>query len=151
MKVMVATDGSDAARRAASEATRFLHPDAQIELVAVIPERHDPEDDAGGFEGPVITDAEADADWDRAVATGRKALADTQAAMRADAGAETTLLPSDAAPGAAIVLMAKDHQVDLLVLGASESGFFHRLLGGSVTDHVVHHAPCPLLIVPAPQ
>ena len=149
MKVMVATDGSASARHAAQEATRLPHPDGKVELVAVIPERHDPEDDAGGFEGPVLTEKEADDDWARAVATGEKALADTRAVM--DAGAtEATLLPSDAAPGAAIVQMATDHHIDLLVLGASESGFFHRLLGGSVTDYVVHHAPCPLLIVPAP-
>src|SRR5580700_3639561 len=53
-KVVMATDGSEAAIDAARRSMKLLHPDAHVAVVMVIPQREDPEDDAGGFEGPVL-------------------------------------------------------------------------------------------------
>jgi nucleotide-binding universal stress UspA family protein len=51
---------------------------------------------------------------------------------------------------AEIVDRAKATHADLIVMGThGRSGLAHALLGG-VTDRVVKHAPCPLLIVPKP-
>ena len=62
-RVVMATDGSETAIDAARRSMQLLHPDADIAVVMVIPQHEDPEDDAGGFEGPVLTDKEADEDW----------------------------------------------------------------------------------------
>jgi nucleotide-binding universal stress UspA family protein len=146
MKVIIATDGTDGALGAARRAIELLRPGATLSLVAVIPSRADPMEDAGGFEGPVLTEEQADADWQKAVAGGETALAETARALGPDV--ETMLLPSDESPGRALVHLAEEQSPDILIIGSERPGFFQRLFGHSVSDEVVHHAPCPVLVVP---
>src|SRR3954465_215830 len=58
-RVLIATDGSDASQHAAAHAVAVLPQDAEFSLVTVIDPREDPMADAGGFEGPVMDDDEA--------------------------------------------------------------------------------------------
>ena len=51
-------------------------------------------------------------------------------------------------PASEIVNYAKEHAIDLIVLGAHGHGFVDRLLLGSVADGVPRHAPCAVLLVP---
>jgi nucleotide-binding universal stress UspA family protein len=46
-----------------------------------------------------------------------------------------------------IVCFAKEHDSDLIVMGSRGLGGFERMLVGSVSTYVAHHAPCPVLIV----
>jgi nucleotide-binding universal stress UspA family protein len=50
-------------------------------------------------------------------------------------------------PAEAIIAYAEDHAADLIVIGSRGLGGFQRLLLGSVSDAVMHHAHCPVLIV----
>ncbi len=101
---------------------------------------------AGGFEGPLVTPEEAEADYRRQLTEGESVLQHTQQAL--GRGVDVRLVPTDADPGHAIVGIAKEVRPDVIVLGSEEKGFFQRLVTGSVSDYVVRHAPCPVLVVP---
>ena len=53
--------------------------------------------------------------------------------------------------GDAIVDCAVELDVELIVMGKHRLGFVEQLLAGSVTEKVVRHAPCPVLIVQHPE
>ena len=50
-------------------------------------------------------------------------------------------------PASEIIRAAEEAGVDLVVVGARGLGAFRRLVLGSVSDRVVHHAPCSVLVV----
>lgn len=50
-------------------------------------------------------------------------------------------------PATAIVNLAAERHVDLIVLGAHEGGLFSRILEGSTGDAVVHRAHTDVLVV----
>lgn len=47
----------------------------------------------------------------------------------------------------AIIQLAKEEGVDLIVMGTKGKTAIRRFLLGSVTESVVHHAHCPVLVV----
>lgn len=145
MKVMIATDGSDAAIEATERAVRLLNDDATIILLTVIPDYEDPMETAGGIEGPALTEEEAEREYEEHVTSGEEALRKTALSLGHDV--EVRLAPADAEPGHAIVATATEVGPDLIVIGASGKGLFRRLFTGSISDYVVHHAPCPVLVV----
>jgi universal stress protein A len=63
--------------------------------------------------------------------------------------AESTLVEGDAFD--TIMQVAKERDVDLIVMGThGRRGFAHALLG-SITEKLVRRAPCPVLTVRAPH
>ena len=52
-------------------------------------------------------------------------------------------------PGPSIVEAALSEEADLVLVGSHGRGALGRLLMGSVSAHVVAHAPCPVLVVRA--
>ena len=65
-------------------------------------------------------------------------------AAEARAAAESDLLWGDAADA----LIEASRNLDLLVVGSSAKGPVRRALLGSVTGDVLHHAHCPLVVLP---
>jgi nucleotide-binding universal stress UspA family protein len=50
-------------------------------------------------------------------------------------------------PGDMIVEAAEAEHVDMVLVGSHGRGAVGRLFLGSVSEHVVRHAPCPVLVV----
>ncbi len=49
-------------------------------------------------------------------------------------------------PANEILAYAKEHEIDLICMGASGKGFSLEKLFGSTVDRVLRHAPCPVLV-----
>jgi nucleotide-binding universal stress UspA family protein len=53
----------------------------------------------------------------------------------------------DGPAGESIVDVAEAEAADLIVVGTHDRGAVGRLFLGSVSDHVVRHARCPVMVV----
>jgi nucleotide-binding universal stress UspA family protein len=62
-------------------------------------------------------------------------------------GVAVSFLIWEGEPGESIVDAAIAERADLIVVGSHGRGAVGRFLIGSVSDHVVRHAPCPVLVV----
>jgi nucleotide-binding universal stress UspA family protein len=60
---------------------------------------------------------------------------------------EVTVTVARGEPTEELVTASRD--ADMLVVGSRGTGGFTRLLLGSVSSQVVHHAACPVVVIPA--
>jgi nucleotide-binding universal stress UspA family protein len=75
---------------------------------------------------------------------GRRAVGQVKE-MASDLSVETFV--QSGYPGSTIVEFAKDHDIDLIVVGTLGKSGIEALLLGSVAGKVIRHAPCPVLVV----
>lgn len=146
MKVVIATDGSEPALAAAHDAVTLLRPDAQVIVVAVVADRDDPMESAGGIEGPILTEEQAQEDAEAALAAGQRAVERTAEATSRPT--RTEVVPSHARTDAALAEIVEREGADVLVIGSAQPSWVQRLFGGSTVDRIIHHATCPVLVVP---
>lgn len=140
MKVLIAVDDSQEARQAVDVAYRFFGPDADYSILSV---GDRPPIYVGGYgAGAMPTAADLTLQLDAAHAAAEAAV--SQAAVRIP-GAETDV--EDGSPGATICQFAAEHESDVIAIGSHDRNFFARLFDPSVGRHVIHHAPCPVLVV----
>lgn len=50
-----------------------------------------------------------------------------------------------------VIEYAKEHAIDLIVMGTHGRGMIAHLLLGNVAERTVRHAPCPVLVVRPPK
>lgn len=60
---------------------------------------------------------------------------------------DAEVVPEAGDPAERIVAAAAEHDVDVIVVGSHSRGLVGRLLAGSVSDSVAHHADRPVLVV----
>jgi nucleotide-binding universal stress UspA family protein len=65
----------------------------------------------------------------------------------AERGLAAELITSVGPPAEAIVKLAGERNVDLIVVGTRRKGFFERLVEGSVNQNVLRRAACDVLVV----
>lgn len=144
MKVMIATDGSDYSSAAIAECCRnIIRPaDTDVLVVSVY------ENSYPIMAEPFAVSAEYYQHVENAVRElCEQHLADAETMIRdkfPDLKLATEVLTGP--PDQQIVERAKEWGADLIVVGSHGRGFWGRLLG-SVSNGVVHHAPCSVLVV----
>lgn len=83
--------------------------------------------------------------WDQ-VRDRRQAEAQKLVARGHPTGLNVSFLVWTGDPGESIVSAAESEAADLIVVGTHGRGTIGRLFLGSVSEHVVRHAPCPVLV-----
>lgn len=150
MRILIATDGSEYSNAAIDRCAQLIADpvDTRVKVVSA-------------FEEAYVLAAEPfalSADFYQQVAD----TARQQAGLFAEDGAKrfrakfaahtempvtTEVMRGD--PAQQIVALAKEWKADLIVVGSHGRGFWGRLIG-SVSDAVVHHAPCSVIVVRMP-
>ena len=62
-------------------------------------------------------------------------------------GLQADLVPTKGTPADAIVRLAQERGVDLIVVGSRHKRFFERLVEGSVNQNVLRRAGCDVLVI----
>lgn len=83
--------------------------------------------------------------WDQ-VRDRRQAAAQELVVRGRPTGLKVTFLVWTGDPGESIIAAAEAEAADLIVVGTHGRGPIGRLFLGSVSQHVVHNAPCPVLV-----
>lgn len=147
MKVLIGTDGSDAAVEAARRALPLLAEPTEIVVVCVV---EAPSVAAEGFEsgfaGGVAAPEEIEAAWAGANAEAQEALDRTIAALGPTTATVTPVAESGDI-GPTLCAVARERSVDVVVAGSRGHGAIRRALLGSVSTHLVNHAPCPVVVL----
>ena len=71
---------------------------------------------------------------------------DQDASETSETAPQVTVNVTTGEPAGALIAASRD--ADMLVLGSRGNGGFTRLLLGSVSSQVVHHAACPVVVIP---
>ena len=146
-KALIATDGSDIACDAAARAKHLLHPTLDITLLTVVPPPVMPvAAPVTGIEAAPIATPETTEELTEAYREEAEASLDRTAR---GLGVDVARRVEYGDPAAEICRVASDEGFDVIVVGSHGSGFMKRVLLGSVSQHLLHHAPCPVLVVRA--
>ena len=99
---------------------------------------------------PAMTPAEVSKAVEATRKAGASILTDGEQKVKAkEVQVETTLREGHTVQE--IVKTAKEGKFDLIVIGGRGISKIRELLLGSVTDGVIHHAPCPVLVIKFPR
>jgi nucleotide-binding universal stress UspA family protein len=138
--IMLATDGSPSAEAATREAID-LAKHLGVPLLAVSVEHHSVP--SYGYYGY----AEVVAEIRKAEHNRVEKLLESVSDRACEAGVECETLPLEGLPARDLCETAAQRDVRLIIIGAHGWGRIGRLIHGSVSTYVLHHAPVPVLVV----
>jgi nucleotide-binding universal stress UspA family protein len=140
-RILLATDGSEEARLAALRAVDIAeNTDSELHMVhvGVIPTFLESYPGTLGYDGKLYEQIEEES---RELL--RKLSWQVEAAGGAVAGAHLRM----GMVALEIVALAKELEVDLIVMGCRGHRGIRRAIEGSISDAVIRRAPCPVLVV----
>ncbi len=145
MRTLVGIDGSELSHQAAVQARAMLRDSNEMTLLTVVKPPLPSVSASDILLAGVYLDSRQEDHFESDMDECRIDLATT--ALQLDIGpVETVVLPGD--PGPTLCEQAELGGYDLLVVGSHGSGVLKQVVMGSVSQHVLHHAPCLVLVVP---
>lgn len=149
MKILLATDGAKQSDAAIDLLKRMLLADGdEIKIVNIVDMALPMSIDIYGGYLPNTMELEK-----TAREHGSKILEQTAAKLNEFAGRPSVSITTEmlfGSPESRIVETAEDWKADLVIVGSHGYSRWERILLGSVSDSVVHHAPCSVLVVRVP-
>jgi universal stress protein A len=142
MHVLIASDGSELSVHAAQKGFSLLGKPERVTLLSVVASI--PMTDAAGFEGVAYSPEAEQALWNAELETAHEELTRTAEAFH---GTTVEKRAEVGDPATTICLVAAELDVDVIVVGSHGRTGVSRLFLGSTSEHVVRHAPCPVLVV----
>lgn len=146
MRILLATDGTKCSEAAAAALNNFtLGSDDEVTLITVVDMSLPMGIDLYGGYLPDTTELEKIAK-DNADRTMEDSLQNLKKAL-GTSGVKITSEILFGSPESRIVETAETINADLIIIGSHGYKSWERLLLGSVSDSVVHHAPCSVMVV----
>jgi nucleotide-binding universal stress UspA family protein len=135
-KILLATDGSEHARKAAEHAMMIAgcSEGSRIEMVYVVDGDHSKSDVLSNWNSADISNKRKDR------------MKDLEKKAK-EAGIDFEIKILHGEPGPTIVEYTKIHNIDLVVIGSRGLNALQELVLGSVSHKVAKRAHCPVLIV----
>ena len=147
--LIVATDGSDLAIRAAAVGLSVTKPADKV-LVVCAADVVDPSlaDDATGHAASSMTHEDVEANHREVRDQSRAAVEATAESLRnmEQAGDRLESRVIDGEPGPALCRLAAEVGASALIVGSRGRGGLKRALLGSVSDYIVRNAPCSVIV-----
>jgi len=142
VRMLVATDGSPHAARAAALAARLAREMREAEVVLV--NVGDLPTMTFGVLGHGVVDLSV---LDDSLVHAGKAILHEAARVFDGSGVRVTPVFARGEPSLEIIEKAREHKADLIVIGSRGKGQLGGLILGSVSERVLHGAHLPVLIV----
>jgi nucleotide-binding universal stress UspA family protein len=141
--ILLCTDGSELSVQALAAGMVLLDRGAHCMVVTVADTPDETLLTGTGFAGGVVSPEQFDRDRAAAGEAAGSAIAATVSALGL-AEADSRIIQGE--PGPAICRLASELPAAGIVIGSRGRGGLKRAVLGSVSDHVVRHAPCPVLV-----
>ena len=143
--VLLATDGSELATQAMAKGVTLLGHEHRFITLAVVPPVFVPTASVSPMDThPTLADPELEEEIE---AEQRAAQDDEVHELDALLGIKAEHLVETGEPGPTICDVAEAVGAEIIVIGSHGHGWLKRVLMGSVSTHVLHHAPCPVLVM----
>jgi nucleotide-binding universal stress UspA family protein len=139
-KILLATDGSEDAELAATTAAELAKStDSELWVTYVL--------DVQPWAYPKDKEGNYPPQYEEQREQGRRLRDRTVETIKSNGGSVSNAHMAIGYPADEIVAYAQDEGVGLIVMGSRGQGGIRRALMGSVSDAVVRHAHCPVMVV----
>lgn len=150
MRMLIAYDGSPAARAAIISAGALFAPAECVVLTVRDPELHDVRGAMARVRLPDDVVETGLAEIERRVSSRASTTVDDGVRLAREAGLDAVgAVAAGTRPWREIEQAAQDHAVDLVVCGTHGHPPIGRAFLGSTASSLLHHAPCPVLVIPS--